>query len=99
MFNLLQQRLRRIAEQEMRLVEEEDQDRLVRITDLGQLLKQLGQQEEQKCRVEPRRLHELIGGKDADIAPPVPRGPHQVYDVQGWLAEEMIGTLLFKHKQ
>jgi DNA helicase HerA-like ATPase len=39
----VEQRLRRVVEQEVRLVEEEHELRLLRITDFGQLLEQLGE--------------------------------------------------------
>ena len=54
LLDLLQQRLGRIAEQQMRLVEEEHELRLLGIADLGQFLEQLRQQEQQERRVEPR---------------------------------------------
>ena len=59
LLDLLEQRLGRVLEQEMRLVEEEHELRLVGIADLGQLLEQLRHQEQQEGRVEPRRLHQL----------------------------------------
>ena len=54
LLDLLEQRLGRVVEQEMRLVEEEHELRLLGIADLGQLLEQLRQQPEQEGGVEPR---------------------------------------------
>jgi hypothetical protein len=48
LLDLLQQRLRRVGEQQMRLVEEEHQLRLVRIADLGHFLEQLRHQPQQE---------------------------------------------------
>jgi hypothetical protein len=44
LFDLVQQRLGRVVEEQMRLVEEEDQLRLVRVADLGQFLEEFAQQ-------------------------------------------------------
>ena len=52
LLDLLEERLRRVVEEEMRLVEEEDQLRLLGIADLGQFLEQLRQQPQEERRVE-----------------------------------------------
>src|SRR3546814_4486672 len=52
----------------MRLVEEEDQLRLVGVADLGQRLEHLGQEPEQEGRIELRARHQLVGGEDVHIA-------------------------------
>ena len=70
----LDQRLRRIVEQKMRLVEEEHELRLVEIAHLGQFLEQLRHQPQQEGRVEARVVHQLVGGQDVDDAAAV-RGP------------------------
>ncbi len=88
LLDLLEQRRRRIVEQQVRLVEEEHQLGLVEVADLGQLLEQLGQQPEQEGRVQPRRVHQLVGGQNVDHAPAVGVGLHQVVEVQHRLAEE-----------
>jgi hypothetical protein len=54
LLDALDQRARRVVEQQMRLVEEEDELRLVRIADFRQFLEQLRQQPEQEGRVEAR---------------------------------------------
>ena len=68
LLDLLEERLRRVVEEEMGLVEEEDQLRLLGIADLGQVLEQLREQPEEEGRVEARRLHQLDGGEDVDDA-------------------------------
>src|SRR3546814_16912572 len=55
LFHLVQQGLWCILEQQMRLVEEEDQFRLVGIAHLWKRLEQLRQQPEQEGAVEPGR--------------------------------------------
>ncbi len=99
LLDALQERLRRVVEQEMRLVEEEDELGLGRIADLGQRLPELGQHPEQERRVEPRLLHELVGDEDADDAAPVGSRAHEVLDVEGGLAEKLLGSLLLEHEQ
>ena len=78
LLDLVDQRLGRIVEEEVRLVEEEDELWLVGIADLGQLLEQLREQPEQERRVEPRARHQLVGGEHRDDAAAVGRRAHQV---------------------
>ena len=95
----LDQRLRRVVEQEMRLVEEEDELRLVEVADLRQLLEQLRHQPQQEGRVEARVVHQLVGGKDVDDAAPVPVRLHQVLDVERRLAEELVALLVLEDEE
>src|SRR5262245_9777486 len=82
----------------MSLVEEEDELRLIEIADLGELVEQLVEHPKQSCRVEARVVHELIGGEDIDHAIAV-ADAHEVVDVEGRLAEELVGALLFQDEQ
>ena len=99
LLDLLEQLLRRIVEEEMRLVEEEDELRLFGIADLRQLLEQFGQQPEQEGGVETRRAHELFGREHVDDAAPVAIGFHKIADIQRRLAEEIVCALLFEDEQ
>ena len=99
LFDLVGQRLRRIAEQQVGFVEEEDQLRLVEVAGFRQLLEQLGEQPEQEGRVERRRLHQLFGGQHVDDATAVLVDLHQVVDVEHRLAEEDVAALLFQRQQ
>ena len=74
----LDQRLRRILEQQVRLVEEEHQLGLVEVADLGQLLEQLRQHPQQEGGVQARRIEQLVGGQDVDHALAVVDGLHEV---------------------
>ena len=78
LLDLVDQRLGRVLEQEVRLVEEEHELWLVGIADLGQVLEELREQPEQEGRVEPRARHQLVGGEHRDDAAAVGRRPHQV---------------------
>ena len=98
LLDLVGERLGRVVEQKMRLVEEEHELGLLRIAHLGKLLEQLREQPQQKCRIEPRVLHQLVGGKQADDALAVARA-HQVLDVERRLAEEFFGVLVVEHEQ
>ena len=73
----------------MRLVEEEDQLRLVRVAHLGQHLEQLRQQPQQERRIKPGRVHQLVRRQNAD--PPCARGidRHQVGQIQRRFAEQL----------
>ena len=91
---LVDERRRGIVEQQMGLVEEKHQFGLVQIAGLGQLLEELRQQPEQESRIQPRRVHQLVGGQHVDDAAAV-RGLHEVGDVEHRLAEELVAALLF----
>src|SRR5580765_7602044 len=78
----------------MRLVEEEDQLRLLRIAHLGQLLKQLAHQPQQKRRIQLRRLQQLVRRENIHDAPAARVRLNQVLDIQRRLAEELVASLL-----
>ncbi len=99
LLDLLQQRLGRLVEQQMRLVEEEHELRLFRIADFRQFLEQFRQQPEQEGGVEPRIGHQLVGGEDVDIAAAVAVGLHEVLQLERGLAEEFLAALVFQHQQ
>ncbi len=83
----------------MRLVEEEDQARLLRVADLGQLLEQLAQQPQQEGGVQARAVHQPRGVQHVHLAPAVQGGAHHVLKPQGRFAEEGLAPLLLKLKQ
>ena len=99
LLDLVEQRLGRVVEQQVGLVEEEDHLGLVAIADLGQALEELGQQPEQEAAVELGRVQQPVGGQDVHHAAPLGVGLHQVVDVQHRLAEEAVGALLVEHQQ
>ena len=99
LLDAVDQHLRRVVEEQMRLVEEEDQARLVRIAHFRQDLEQLGHQPQQEGGVEPRVHHQLVGGEHADRTPAVAGGAHDVGDAQCRFAEEMRGALLLQDQQ
>ncbi len=82
----------------MRLIEEEHELGLVAVAHLGQVLEQLAQQPQQEGRVQPRTVHQLVGGEDVDHALAV-GGLHQVADVEHRLAEEAVAPLLLDLQQ
>ena len=98
LLDLVEQRLRRVGEQQVRFVEEEHELRLVAVADFGQALVQLGQQPQQQRRVHLRRLHQPVGGEDVDHALAVD-GLQEVVDVEHRLAEELVGALLLEREQ
>jgi hypothetical protein len=86
-FDALDQRRRRVLEQQVRLVEEEHQLGFFEVAHLGQHLEQLAQHPQQEGGVQARRVHQLVGGQDVDHALAVDR-LHEVADVEHGLAEE-----------
>ena len=95
----LQERLRGIGEQQMRLVEEEHEFWLVQVTDLGQFLKEFRQQPQQERGVEPRVLHQLIGGENVDRAAAVAIDVQKIPEPECRLAEELVGALVLQHQE
>ena len=85
----LEKRLRRVREQQVRLVEEEDEPRLLEVPDLGEALEELAEKPHQHGREEGRPVldgRELEAGHDAAA---VGRRPEEVGDLELGLAEEL----------
>ena len=99
LLDALQQHLRRVVEEKMRLVEEEHQLRLFRIADFRQHFEQLGEHPEQEGAIEARVHHQLVGGEHRDRAAAVIGGAHDVGNLQRRFAEEVFGTLLLEDQQ
>jgi hypothetical protein len=99
LFNLFDQHLGGIVEQEMRLVEEEHQLGLVGIAYLGKLFEQLAQEPQKKGRIKPRRGHQLIGGKDVDPAATLRIKAHQIGKIQRRFPEKLGAALVFQHQK
>ena len=93
------ERLGRLLEQEVRLVEEEHELGLGRIPDLGQLLEQLGQQPEQEGGVQLGCGHQPVGGQHVDDPLARQVGAHQLPDIERRLAEELLAALLLQGQQ
>ncbi len=93
------QRRRRVVEQQMRLVEEEDELRLVEIAFLRKTLEQFGQQPQQEGGVEPRPHHQLVRGEDVDGPAPARVLAHEVDEIEFGLADEMIAALGLEREQ
>ena len=98
LFDLLQQGARRVVEQQVGLIEEEDQTRLLRIPDLRQLFEQFRQQPQQEGRIQTRTVHQPGGIQHIDLAPAVQADADDVLQLQGRLAEEGRAPLLFQLK-
>ena len=99
LFDLVDQRLGRVVEEQVRLVEEEDQLGLVGVAHLGQRLEEFGEEPQQEGRVEPRRAHQLVGGEDVDLSPAIGGRGHQVGQVERRFAEETGAALVLEHQQ
>ncbi len=99
LLDLVFQRLGRIVEQQVRLVEEEHQLGLFRIAHLGQALEQLGQQPQQEGGVELGAAHQLVGGEHVDEAAPLLVGGQEIVDLQRRLAEEQVCPLALEAQQ
>ena len=99
LFDLVHQHLRRAVEQQMRLVEEEYELRLVGVADLWQHLEQFRQQPQQEGRVKLGRAHQLVGGQDVDLPAPVGGQRHHVGQFQRRFAEQRIAALVLQHEQ
>jgi hypothetical protein len=99
LLNFFLQRHRRIAKEQVRLVEKEDQLRLLDIPYLRQRLKQLRQQPEQEGRVDDRRPHQPIRRQDVDRPATVLIDPDEVGQNQSRFAKEEVPARLFECQQ
>jgi hypothetical protein len=99
LLDLVHQRLRRVVEQQMRLVEEEHQFRLRQVAGFRQLLKQLRQHPQQEGGVEPGTLHQFVCDQDVDHSPAVAVGLHEILQHERRLAEEFRCALIFQHQK
>ena len=93
LFNLLQQRLGRIVEQQMRFIKKEAQHRLVGVANLWEVLKQLAQQPQQKGGIELGALHQLGGGKHVDDAPALVITRNEIGHGERGFTKEMFAAL------
>ena len=73
----------------MRLVEEEDEHRLLGIAEFRQPLEELGQHPQKERRVQLRRANQFIGDEDVDHPAAVRVGLQQIVDVEHRLAEKL----------
>ena len=99
LFHLGNQGFGGIGEQQMRLIKEEHQFRLVGVADLGQLLEQFRQQPQQEGGIKPGRGHQLVPRQNADAATPFGINRHQVGQLQRRFAEQPCPALVFQHQQ
>ncbi len=99
LFDLLEQGRRDAVKEQVRLVEEKDQARLVPVARFGEVLEKFGKQPEQDAGIQARRVHQGFRRQDADDAAPVGIGLEQVHDVQRRLAEERVAALLLQAQQ
>ena len=99
LLDLLQERLGRILEQQVRLVEEEHQFRLVDVTDLRQVGEQVGQHPHQKRREHHRPSRLVAELEQRDHATPLRVDPQQIRRIDLWLAEKRVAAVGFKVDQ
>ena len=97
--NFLDQGFRAVAEEQMRLVKEEDHAGFGKVADLRQLFKQLGHHPEQEGRIDGRTLNQAPGGQNVDIASAFGAGAHPVMDVERRLTEKELSPLLLELEQ
>ena len=99
-YHLLQpflQRLGSVAEQQMRLIEKQRQQRFVGIAALRQLLEQFGQQPQQERGVHLRRLvHQTTCIQQMNAPTAIGGRLQDVFELQRRLAEQGFGALLFQ---
>ena len=98
LFDFVEQRLRRVGEQHVCLVEEEYEFRHLHVAHLGQRAVELGKQPEQERGIEFRLHHQLVGGQHVHDALAA-IGLHQVVDVERRLTEEFVGSLRLQLQQ
>ena len=93
LLNLFEQALRRILEEQVRLIEEEHHLRLFRVAHFRQHLEELRQQVEHEGRIESRLVYERLRVEYIDYPPAVRRCKEKVSYVYRRLAEKHIRAL------
>ena len=97
--DLLQQRLGRFVEEEMRFIEEEHDLRFGQIAGFRQVLIELGKHPEKECGIKRRMLEQLDAMENVDPAAPVIGGLHPVLHFKGRLPEEQVAALILQSDQ
>ena len=92
----VEQHLRRVGEEQVRLVEEDHDPGAIGVADLREGLIELAEEVEEQGRVEARGLHQPVGREDADRSATVGGDPHQVVEAERRLAEERVPALLLE---
>ena len=92
--DLVEERLRGVVEQQVRLVEEEDQLGLVDVADLGQVVEQVGEQPHEERREDLRPVLEVRQLDERDQPLAVGGGLQEVARLELRLAEERVGALV-----
>ena len=99
LLDLFLHRLRQVAEEQVSLVEEENELRLVHVADFGQPLEQLADEPQHERGVRARRSHQFICGEDVHDTASVLGALHDVVEVQRGLAEKFVAALLLEREK
>ena len=99
LFDLLKQGLWCIVEQQMRLIKEENELRLVRIANFRKRFEQFGKQPQKECGIELWAGHESIGSEDIHHAPATIVASDEVADFKRWFTKEILAALRAQLKQ
>jgi len=87
-----------VLEQQVGLVEEEHEFRLIQVAHLGQLFEQFGEHPQQERGVEPGSVHQLVGRENVHD-PLAGDRLHEIGDVEHRLAEELVAALFLDLQQ
>src|SRR5436190_2087719 len=99
LLDLLFHRRLHVSKKQVRLIEKENEFGLFGIANLGEALKEFGEQPEEKRRVNFRRLlHELFGCQDIDDTAPA-LGLDEVIEIERRLTEKLVGALRFQFEK
>src|SRR5688500_14001106 len=96
LLNLLEKRLARVVEQEMRLIEEERELRLVQVSDFGEVVVQGGQHPQHERAEQSGLVLHIRQLEYADDSPAVAILLDEVFYLELRLAEKLFGSLLFE---
>ncbi len=88
LFDLVLHRLRQVVEKQMCFIEEENELRLVHVTDFRKALEKFAEHPEHECGVRARRAHERGGVQDTDDAAAIFGDLHEICEIESWLTEK-----------
>ena len=83
----------------MSLVKEETELGLGLVAHFRQPLEQLGEQPQEKSRIEARIAHQFIRGQNVDVSSPILIGPNEILERDRGLAEELVAALILQDEE
>lgn len=99
LLDFLLEGVRRVGEEEMGLIKEEDEFRFVEIADFWQRLKEFRQEPEKEGGVDNWRVHQSVGSENVDVPVPLVVCADEVGQPEGWFTKQKRAAGLFEGEE